>query len=44
MGAILGSIVTNLIEVAAFVLIAWGGIMCGKSMASKKAAKNKDTK
>jgi len=44
MGAIFGSIVKNVIEVAAFVLIAWAGIMFGKSRAMKKAAGSKDTK
>lgn len=43
MGAIFGSIVKNLIEVAAFVVIAWAGIAVGKNMAAKKAADSKDT-
>lgn len=44
MGAILGSIIKNLIEVAVFVVIAWAGIIVGKNMAAKKSAAGKDTK
>ena len=44
MGAIIGSIAKNLIEVAVFVLVAWAGIMVGKSKAMKKAADTKDAK
>ncbi len=44
MGAIVGGIVKSLIEVAVFVVIAWAGIMFGKSKAMKKAAEKKDTK
>lgn len=42
MGAILASIVKNLIEVALFVVIAWAGICLGKNRAAKKAADNKE--
>ena len=38
MGAIIGSIIQNVIEVAVFAVIAWAGIMFGKSKAMKKAA------
>ena len=44
MGAIFGSIIKNVIEVAVFVVIAWAGIMVGKSRAAKKAADSKNTK
>lgn len=44
MGAIIGSIIQNVIEVAVFAVIAWAGIMIGKNMAAKKAAGSKDTK
>jgi hypothetical protein len=44
MGAIIGSIIQNGIEVAVFVVIAWAGIMVGKNMAAKKAQGSKDTK
>lgn len=43
MGAIIGSIIKNAIEVAVFAVIAWAGIMVGKNMAAKKAA-GKETK
>lgn len=51
MGAILGSLAQNLIEVIFFVLIAWAGIVLGKKFRDKKDAKaaiemteKKDTK
>ncbi len=36
MGAIMTSIVKNLIEVLVFVLIAWGGVILGKKMRANK--------
>ena len=46
MGAIMTSLLKNLIEVGVFVLIACAGIMCGKNVISNKSAagKNQDTK
>jgi hypothetical protein len=44
MGAILGSVISNLIEVAAFAVIAWAGIVSGKKLASYKAAKTNSAK
>lgn len=46
MGAILTSIINNLIEVLVFVLIAWAGILCGKKLSMNKKAKaeGQDTK
>lgn len=41
MGAIIGSIIQNLIEVAVFAVIAWAGIMGGKKFKeSKMSGKN----
>lgn len=39
MGAILGSIVSNTIEVIIYAVIAWAGIMLGKSIKAKKTSK-----
>lgn len=39
MGAILGSLLQNLIKYVVFILIAWAGIVCGK-----KYRDHKDTK
>ena len=45
MGAILGSVIKNLLEVLAFVVIAWAGIDKKKKAAvSKKAKADSDTK
>ena len=45
MGAILGSIAKNLVEVLAFAVIAWAGIVFGKKAAAgKKAKADSDTK
>ena len=39
MSAVLGSIVTNILKVAIYAVIAWCGIMLGKSVKDSKSKK-----